>query len=131
MRVKCTKNTAAEIGEPRTGIHYGTDYVFDVEANHVYEVYAMSLFQDGLQFLVSNRYGRPDWFPIGLFEVIDGALPKHWEFASFPDARNTAFGRPGLQAAWGYHEITIPAHISKLNELDSEALEVFERERRG
>jgi hypothetical protein len=129
MRAKCIRNTAAELGEPRVGIHYGDDHVFDVVVSRVYDVFAMSLFQDGLHVLVRQESGWPHWLPMGLFEVADPRIPDHWEFVLFPDARLTAFGRPGLQAVWGYHEITIPSHLRDLNELNPEALAVLDRER--
>lgn len=73
----------------------GTGDGFNVSAGREYYVYAMSLRSYGLGFLVVDDTGRPGWMPMELFEVVDGRIPSHWEFAPVE--------RPSpVLALWGY-----------------------------
>jgi hypothetical protein len=129
MRAKCVMNRGLDLGPHRTGMRYIEEHVFDVEVGSLYDVYAMCMFRDGLHVLVVTKWGRPNWLPMGLFDVIDSKIPAHWEFAYFPSAPLTAVGRPGFQAVWGYPAATRPDHLDGLVERDKHALEVFEEER--
>jgi hypothetical protein len=111
-------------------MRYVEEHVFDVEVGNLYDVYAMCMFQDGLHVLVVTKWGRPNWLPMGLFDVIDSKIPSHWEFAFFRGAPLTGVGLPGMQAVWGYHEAAQEDHLSGLVEREATALALFEQERR-
>jgi len=94
----------------------------------------MSIWETSLDVLVCDDTGKPNWWPIGLFEFDHQTVPCDWEFglldgeaASGGDSLNKAV------AYWGYKEmVRNPTHHDDLIERKPEALRVFfdELERR-
>ncbi|MCX5395345.1 hypothetical protein [Streptomyces sp. NBC_00094] len=95
---------------------------FNVTLGQEYLANAMALWTYGLGVLIVDDTGRPNWKPIGLFDVTDRKLPDDWEFTAVRD-------RDPLVALWGYPAlIRDPNHHDDLIERKSSALEVFLRE---
>jgi hypothetical protein len=95
-----------------------------------YQVMGMSLFNAGLSILIRDDTKKPNWYPIGLFYVVDCVLPSDWEFA-ITNVKEASGSSPaaGLAAEWGYRElIRNPSHNDDLVERKPEALEIFSRE---
>ncbi|WP_120026865.1 hypothetical protein [Amycolatopsis panacis] len=70
--------------------------------------------------LLESDTGLANWFPIELFEVVDGALPANWRFATRDE------GETGLQAIWGYPELVDdPSYNEDLVEREAPAAAVF------
>lgn len=85
----------------------------------------MVLWTYGLGVLIVDDTGRPNWKPIGLFKVIDGNVPKYWEFA-------IVGGREPILALWGYPSlIRDPSHHDDLIDRKLSALGAFRRETEG
>ena len=95
---------------------------FDLTVGREYTAYAMALWTYGLGVLVVNDTSRTFWMPISLFQVVDGSLPAHWEFAVVAD-------RKPVLALWGYPSlIHDPEHHDALIEREQAAFDVFIRE---
>lgn len=95
---------------------------FNVTVGRQYVVRAMALWTYGLGVLIVDDTGRPNWKPIGLFEVVDPQLPDGWEFAVLKD-------RDPVVALWGYPTlIRDPTHHDKLIDRKNSALEAFLQE---
>jgi hypothetical protein len=79
----------------------------------------MALFNSGLTVLIVDDDRQPNWFPIDLFEVQDGAMPDGWRFA-VRDMLGT-----GTQAVWGHARlVSDPSLDDRLAEQDDNAREV-------
>ncbi|MEV6522849.1 hypothetical protein AB0M43_12955 [Longispora sp. NPDC051575] len=83
----------------------------------------MALFNSGLIVLVIDDNRQPDWYPIDLFDVVDGSFPDNWLFAQRDG------GEAGTQAVWGHPRlVNDPALDDSLANQDSEARVIFWRE---
>ncbi|RJQ76071.1 phosphoribosylaminoimidazole synthetase [Amycolatopsis panacis] len=120
MIVRCIFNTGEQIGLLEHGLHFGDQTRFEVKVGTKYPVYGMSMFNRGLTALIRGETERPNWYPIELFEVVDGGLPAKWRFATRDE------GESWTQAIWGYPELVDdPGHADALIEREVEALTVF------
>jgi hypothetical protein len=77
---KCVHNTGANLGSLARGHFYTPETVFRVEIGAEYQVRGMGIFETVLLDLVRDDTGKPNWLPIGLFEIDAHALPADWEF---------------------------------------------------
>ncbi len=120
MIVRCIVNSGAGLGALGHGLHFSADTRFDVSVGAGYPVHGMAIFERGLIVLVKDETGRPNWYPVELFEVVDGTLPADWRFATRDE------GASGMQAIWGYPELVDdPGHKDALIEREPDALAVF------
>lgn len=95
---------------------------FNVTIGREYVVHAMALWTYGLGALLVDDTSRPNWKLMEIFEVVDGRLPRHWEFCLWE-------GREPVLALWGYPSlIRDPSHYDDLINRERPALEVFFRE---
>jgi hypothetical protein len=123
MIVKCLASKGHELPTDYRGLYFTEHTRFDVTPGRVYQVYEMALFNSGLLVLVVDDHRQPNWYPIGLFEVEDGAVPSNWCFA----LRNG--GHAGTQAVWGHARlVNDPVLDEALADQDSDARVVFWRE---
>lgn len=137
MRLRCLKNHGAQLGPCSGGYFFTNRTRWSLEIGQLYEAFGLGLWSNALLVLVTNNHGRARWFPLALFEVIDGSLPTGWEVAVY-DLQG-AMGFPPQEgwggghwvARFGYEElVTSDEHNDALMENDAAAVEVFERERR-
>jgi hypothetical protein len=99
MIVKCRIDKGYKLPDAYRGLYFTEQTVFHVELGMEYEVYEMGLFNFGLIVLVVDSTGRPNWYPIDLFEVAVDEIPSEWVFA-----RRTG-GEEGMSAVWGYSRL--------------------------
>ena len=125
MKVRCIANTGAALSEKHGGVNKNCE--FCLEIGRVYTVYSILLSGDTLDYLISG-YGRPDWMPAELFEVVDSTFPPEWHF-SFRGyeafCHDDVWGYQYLTSAiWGYKEMALdPNHIVKL--FEREDIDIF------
>jgi hypothetical protein len=125
MLVVARKKTGAEMGPSDHGHVYSPRSVFPVTLGQQYTVFAMNLYDHHLAYLVYNDVLRPDWMPIGLFEVLDPNLPSDWQFRAAQEA-NLPPGKWGLQGLWGYPELVeSQEHYEGLIELNERDVMTF------
>jgi len=130
MVARCVIVEGEGLGEPERGLLYTDETVFHLTVGSDYLVMGMALFQTGLIVLVRDDTGRPNWYPIGLFYLVDQTIPADWEFA-ITDAKSASGVGPaeGVAAQWGYRElIQTPSHHEELIERVPSALKIFEAE---
>src|SRR5574340_995911 len=100
MQVRCIANrgTALSLTAIRAG--HTRETRFDIAIGEVHTVYAVSLWQGTVNYLIALFEDFPDWYPAELFEITDYRLPPNWffKFFGYDDAR-------GLTAIWGYKEL--------------------------
>ena len=96
------------------------DTVFHIKVGDVYTVYGINLWRGTLNYLTMNQANSvPIWSPAELFEVVDGKIPPDWNYVYLGHTEDL------LNAAWGYKELTQPAHYDGLQGGDAAALKVF------
>jgi hypothetical protein len=120
MKIKCQVNHGRDLPAQRHGLFYTEKSVFHIAVGAIYDVYAMTLFKKGITVLVFDDARQPGWYPIELFEVVDGTLPGDWKFSRRSE------GEYGNEAVFGYPELVDDEnHLESLVELNRDALEVF------
>lgn len=132
MIARCVRKTGAALGEPSRGSFYTLETVFHLEVGKHYVILGLGIFETILLALVCDETQKPNWLPIGLFDLTDKELPAGWEFgvldgiaASGGDASNRWVAR------WGYPELVRDdRHSDALIERDPDALAIFARELR-
>jgi|HubBroStandDraft_4_1064222.scaffolds.fasta_scaffold93935_2 hypothetical protein len=135
MIALCIHNQGAELGAPERRRSFTDETVFHVTLGSEYQVFAMSIWETSLHVLIRDDTGKPNWWPIGLFEFDGQMVPCDWEFALLDGP--AASGGDSLNkevARWGYREmIRNPKHHDELIERQPEALRIFfeEFERRS
>ncbi len=130
MIARCIHNTGSALGQPLRGNFYTVETVFEVELGKEYVVLGLGIFETVLLALVCDETGKPNWLPIGLFEIEHTVLPAHWEFALVDGAAASGGDASNRWVAlWGYPELVRDdRHSDALIERDPRALEIFTRE---
>jgi hypothetical protein len=123
VRLVCTGSTGADLPADALERSGNTPFSrFNVTVGDEYDVWAMALWTYGIGVLIVDDTGRPNWKPIDLFVVVDGRLPKHWEFAVVRQ-------HEPVLALWGYPTLARdPNHHDNLIERKLSALDAFLRE---
>ena len=81
------------------------------------------MFNLGLVVLIVDDARRPDWYPLELFEVVDGSIPSDWMFALREE------GEKGTQAVWGHPRLVgDPELDDALADQDPDVQVIFWRE---
>lgn len=125
MIVKCLKNHGSQLEPHNHGLFYTQESRFEVTIGRDYPVYAMAFSRGGFSLLLDYGDASPAWFPIELFEVLDGDMPKDWAFRY----EASGDGRGGPFAVWGYYEMARDVdHHWKLTDHRPEHLAAFERQ---
>ena len=106
MKAKCLKIDGGELGPPDHGFLYSERTSFSVTRGKEYDIFGMSLYDHNLAYLICNDAKRPDWLPVGLFQLKVAAIPQDWEFRLVEVQADWPVGKWGLQALWGYPELT-------------------------
>lgn len=130
MKGRCVHATGASLGAPLRGAAFSDQTEFDLDVGAEYEILGLGLFETTLFALVCDNTGKPNWLPVGLFDIPPTALPPGWEFslidgvaASGGDASNRWVAR------WGYTDLVRgDDHVVALIERDPEALRIFFQE---
>jgi hypothetical protein len=127
---RCVHNTGSTLGEPSRGSFYTVDTLFHLELGREYVVLGLGIFETLLLALVCDETRKPNWLPIGLFELDVTVLPAHWEFAVLDGAAASGGDASNRWVArWGYPELVRDdRHSDALIERDPHALEIFVRE---
>lgn len=130
MIARCVRNTGAALGEPAHGRFYTSETVFHLELEKDYVVLGLGIFETVLLALVCDETGKPNWLPIGLFELESTILPVDWEFAVVDGlAASGGDASDRWVARWGYRELVRDGrHSDALIEREPGALEIFTRE---
>ena len=127
---RCVGRTGASLGLPARDNFYTAETVFDVTVGSDYPVLGIGIFETVLLALVCDDTRKPNWLPIGLFDLKAHKLPSEWEFGLF-DGQAASGGEASDRwvALLGYPELVRDAtHSDRLIERDAEALGVFFRE---
>jgi hypothetical protein len=120
MKVKCIANMGTSLAKQSLKAGRTVDTVFHIKVGDVYTVYGMNLWRGTLNYLTMNQANSlPIWSPAELFEVVDGKIPLDWYYVYLGHTEDL------LNAAWGYQELTQPAHYDGLQGGDAVALKVF------
>jgi hypothetical protein len=124
---RCIHNNAVGLGGPGRAAFYGEGTTFELELNKLYPIVGLGLFETVLLALVCDETGKPNWLPIGLFEIENAALPTDWEFALIDGAAASGGDSANRWVAqWGYAELVRDVrHSDALIERDPGALKVF------
>ncbi|MDX6283867.1 MAG: hypothetical protein QOH03_4938 [Kribbellaceae bacterium] len=123
MIVRCTTNKGYELPDSYHGLYFTEHTIFHLELGKEYEVYEMGLFNFGLIVLVVDSTGRPDWYPLDVFEIVHGAIPPEWVFA------RRAGNQEGMSAVWGHSRLANDQSLDEaLTMHEEDAMEVFWRE---
>src|SRR5262245_28806573 len=123
MMLRCHSSTGHTSQNPDRGLQHTEQTVFNITPGQEYSAYGMALFNSGLIVLILDNDRSPDWYPIELFEITDGALLSDWRF----NLRSQ--GDDGLQAVWGPDRlVSDQAYFDSLAEHDLDAQTVFWRE---
>lgn len=127
MIARCVHNNGTELGTPERRRSFTDETVFHVTLGSEYRVFAMSIWETELNVLVRDDTGKPNWWPIGLFEFEDQTVPCDWEFALLDGpAASGGYSLNRAVARWGYREmIRNPKHHDDLIERKPEALQIF------
>lgn len=120
MKIICTSNTGAGLSAAHFLIGYTKDSRFSLVMGHEYTVHAMSIWRSALMVLLLDANNLPNWYPIEIFEVLDGHLPKNWFFRKIQDENSL------LDAIWGYKEIVLDSvHYDALIDRVPDAIKIF------
>jgi hypothetical protein len=120
MILKCKLNHGNELPAPRNGLYFTNQTSFPLTKGKEYTVHGLSLFKLGLIVLVLDETSLPNWYPVELFEVVDGQVSPEWIFATGNE------GELGTSAVFGYPELAQnPAHRFGIEDRDDDALQIF------
>lgn len=127
MIARCVHDHGAELGPPERRRTFTDETVFHVTLASRYRVFAMSMWETALHILICDDTGKPNWWPIGLFEFDEQTVPCDWEFALLDGKAASGGDSLNTEAArWGYREmIRNPKHHDDLIERKPEALRIF------
>jgi hypothetical protein len=131
--VTCVGDSAEFLGVPARNDAYATNSSFEswVKVGARYMALGMGIFRTELQLLVyDDESMKPNWLPIGLFDIDAHALPADWEFRVL-DPKGASGGplSGGWVALWGYPDLVRnPGHSDGLLLRNADALEVFTKE---
>lgn len=137
MLLRCVSNRGSDLPPCVGGYFYSQRTRFDLSIDASYDVYGLGLFGESLLALVVSDNSRPRWFPVALFDVLDGSLPSIWSFAFYD--RDGLLGIPldagrdigRWVARWGYEELVASElHNSALMDDDPVAIDIFDRAKR-
>jgi hypothetical protein len=127
---RCIHNTGASLGEPERGAFYSNTTVFNLDLGKLYPILGLGVFETVMLALVCDESERPNWLPVGVFEIDSTILPTDWEFAVL-DAAGASGGDVSNRwvARWGYSELVHDErHLEELIQREPAALEIFSRE---
>jgi hypothetical protein len=126
MKVVCQSRSRSELTIARCK-EYAQETAWELKVGTIYTVYAQSLCDGCLAYLIDSRgrgyRGAPTWYPAEWFEVIESSIPRSWVF--FYTSHHEAGGE---LAVWGYPELaTSYEHWAGLQERDETAMLTFLR----
>ncbi len=127
MIAVCIHNRGSQLADHQRGRFTSFDERYDLTIGSPYEVLGMGIFETTLCLLVQDDWGGPFFFPAGLFDCRDQALPASWRFSLL---EAIAYSGRDLWtrciAVWGYDElVNDPTHMEGLGNLDERALRIF------
>lgn len=123
----CVANRGSDLGQPARGHLYSERSTFHLTVGTTYVVMGMGIFDSTMVALVCDDTGKPNWLPVGLFELTPQKFPDNWEFRLF-DGRAASGGNTvgGWVARWGYPDLVRDEqHVDRLIERDPLALRTF------
>lgn len=117
MVVLCIYNEGQYLSNKTLEVIKYDDTLFFLKINEQYTVYGMAIWAGVLHYLVVDIWGRPSWFPAGLFAVLEDIIPEHFHFKFYRKYE--------LSAVWGYRELLDEQHYDCLIERQDEDLAIF------
>ena len=109
---------------------YTNQSEFPLEVGKDYIILGLGLFKTVLDVLVWDESDRPNWTPVGLFDIQRQTMPSHWQFAVLDS--QAASGGPagyGWLARWGYPRLVDgDSHSDGLMERDVDEMQFCFRE---
>lgn len=126
----CIHNLGSQIAAERRTQFYSDETAFELTVGTAYEVLGLGIWETLLVALVRDDTGKPNWVPVGAFEIGPCEVPSDWRFCLHDGA--AASGGAATQrwaARWGYPELaTSDDHVRGLIERDPAELAIFARE---
>jgi hypothetical protein len=99
--------------------HFGP-VELQIRIDKEYFIMGIVMWQNALMYLVDEN-GKPDWYPVELFELTDHTIPSFWFFKNFnkDESEDIVF-------VCGYYELCLEdGHYDKLLERDADALKTY------
>lgn len=121
MKIRCKKTEGYQFSN--RDVKLGVVNLVEHKAltkDKCYVVYGMTIFQEGLDYLIYDDYDMPMWYSAEEFIVEEAKLSNCW-YHSF-----WGFNEFGITAIWGYKElVTDKEHYNGLSEQNSEDVEIY------
>lgn len=123
MKIKCT-STEDYIFTQRSIRERGLDMKTNrdrITLDKIYNVYGITLYEEGLNYLIYDDYDMASWYSAELFDVVDHKMPNTWIHRYFGISKEIS-----LSAIWGYHELVFSEeHYNGLLEQEREDIYLF------
>lgn len=119
MKVQCLYTDGSHLSQEYYLIGYTKQSKFDTTAGSEYSVYAVSVWNRCLMYLICDDFNVPNWYPAGSFKVVQKRIPKTWQFMYF---NNDEY----MDMIMGYPKIVEDReHYVALVEREPNALSIF------
>jgi len=102
MLARCVADSGLDLGLPPAGAVYTEATVFHLQRGSCYLIWGLTVHEGSLDALVWDNTGRPNWLPIGLFDIPEQPIPTHWEFRI---VRTASLQAQGYRAILGYPQL--------------------------
>lgn len=122
MEVICHKQDGYLLSpkEVRNGKETMTHYE-GISLGRKYLVYGISLYEEGINYLLYDDFSMPNWYPAELFDVTDSRIPVDWHYKYSGNDES-------LTAIWGYEELVhSETHYDDICEQEVNAVQLFIR----
>lgn len=107
MKITCINSSVKQYGNY---LKMGSEHI----------VYGMELYNDELQYLITNGGEWPFWYPSELFRITDSLVYTEWHVS-------VSEHQGKLNVIWGYKELLDPTHYQNLLERELEDMRIFEK----
>ncbi len=129
MKAICKKTTSEgfDLKKVTTVFSNSFDYSFGgsgLELGKEYTIMGVALYKDStcLYFLI-DTFGRPNWFPHLLFDVLENSIPLNWHMKLNGNNKDG-----DIYCLWGFDELcNDETYYDRLIERDEAAMSIFFR----
>lgn len=120
MKVECININGELLSDDYRIAGFTKQTIFDVNLSSEYVIYGVCIWRKLVLFLVVDETSKPNWYPAGLFKVVDTQFPSSWQFTRYnnKDERH-------VEAILGYPELLEKDHYIGLIEREEDALKIF------